>query len=204
METTVDPHASERYRLDLSVILFGVVTVVVLAHRAMALWHQISQRVVRMEVTGSSGAVTTHAPNGAELVAVDQMILQVATSEVSTATVVWLRSSELLETICIVAVLVTAALFIRCIAKGRLFHAAFDFRLNLVLASVFLWMILPSITGSIGVRTAMQDLGLTSDDGWGLPSTNFWSVALILLVLGAMKVAFRRAGQLARDQQGTI
>lgn len=204
MQTTIDPRWTERRRLDLSVILFGIVVIFVLANRALALWHQISQQVVRMDVTGSAGAVGSQTPNGAEVVAVDEIRLQAATSDVSTAAVVWLRSSELLETICLVAVLATAAIFIRCIAKGRLFDAAFDFRFNLVLVSVFLWMILPSITGSIGIRTAMHDLDLTASDGWGMPATNFWGVALILLVLGAMKIAFRSAGRLARDQQGTI
>lgn len=204
METTFTVRRTDRRKLDVTIVLFGIAVILVLLDGVTRFWHQVTERIVPIDITAGAGAISSQAPSGSNLIVAGETQLNVATSEVGMAAISWLRSAQLLETLCLVFVLITAALFIRRIATGRLFDMAFNRRLNLMLASVVIWMVLPSVAQNLGARIAMQELGLEAQDGWGLSPAHFWLFALAIVVLGAVKLAFHSAGQLARDQQGTI
>lgn len=209
MLTTVDPVRSDRKILRFVLVAFGLAVVWVLVDGVMQLWHAISRGIVTMQLRPPFESIETQSPNGVMQEQRDLLYISVDAAELSGTAVGWLRSAEILQVICWLALLVFAAILIGRIGQGRLFDRRFQLLLNGVCIALLCVVALPAIASLIGTNAAITDLGY---DAWGEPgarpsaaaTADAWIAFLAFLFVSGLQVAFRSAARIARDQDGVI
>jgi hypothetical protein len=158
---------------------------------------------VQLAPDGAIGRALT-APSGARIAADGTVSGSVAAGDVADGAVMMLRTAEVVQLACWVAVVVLGTAFVLRFDRGRLFRRGTERLLTWLSVAVFAVTVAPFAIRWMATNWAIASLGW-HDAPWPRPvGVDLLPAYLIAVLLTFVQVAFRRAARMARDQEGLV